>query len=176
MKKLFKLFVASAMIIGAFLVGTLFFTAHAEELPAEETTTVLVESTESNTTSDTKSDFYHWIKSVDFATIKNWAVAFIAKCGIDTSVLIVMLIYFVKTKLNEAKNNEKYQKFKEQLDAEHQKKIEEIETKFNEQLTKLNTILLDTIKKQNSEKREIAKNNVDEMRAALGEIKVNLDE
>lgn len=182
MKKFLKLFIASTMMISAFLFGAFIFATHAEETPAEETpTTSVVESTEpvatqDNATTAKEAELYTWLKSVDFEAVKGWVIAFMAKCGLDTSILLACLILFVKGKLKDTKENEKYQKFKEQLDAEHQKEIENLEKQFNDKLDRVYDVVIDTIKKQNSEKREIAKNNVDEMRAALGEIKVNLDE
>lgn len=181
MKKLFKLFIASTMMISAFLFGALIFTTHAEEPSTETPTTEVVDAKPEVTEQEEKtvekeSEFYHWFKNVNFETVKVFVGAFMAKCGIDTLTLIALLIVFVKGKVKKAADDEKYKKFKEELDAQHQKEIEDLEKGFNEKLDKVYNVVIDTIKKQNSEKREIAKNNVDEMRAALGEIKVNLDE
>ena len=185
MKKLFKLFIASTMMISAFLFGAFIFTTHAEKPTAEpsvETPTTEVVETKPTTVieqetkpTEKQTEFLNWITS-NFETVKVLVGAFMAKCGIDTLTLIALLVVYLKSKVKKAADDEKYKKFKEELDAEHKKEIENLEKGFNEKLDKIYEIVIDTIKKQNSEKREIAKNNVDEMRAALCEIKVNLDE
>lgn len=187
MKKFIKLLIAGTMMISAFFFGAFVFTTHAAEPTVEETTSEVIEteapaeediidSKEVEKIVDTANSFMAWVKQLDMQEVKTWIIAFMAKLGIDTALILSMLIYIVRSKLKEAKDSKFYKDLMAKMDAEHQKQIEDLIKSFDEKLQKLNSNVIDSIKKQNSEKRELAKNNVDEMRAALGEIKVNLDE
>lgn len=118
----------------------------------------------------------NWLKSVNMDDVRGWLIALCAKLGIDTATLFAFLIYYVKSKAKEAKDSKFYQDLIAKLDAEHQQKVEEITGEFNEKLDVLANTLTDYIKKQNSEKRQEAQKNVDIMKDALSEVKVNLDE
>ena len=187
MKKFIKLLIGSTMMISAFLFGAFVFTTHAEEAPAEPTTSEVVEtetpaeddvidSKEVDKIVDTTNSFMAWVKQLDMKEVKTWIIALMGKLGIDTALVLYMLIYVVRSKLKEAKETQFYKDLMAKMSAEHQKEIEDLIKSFDEKLEKVNANVIESIKKQNSEKRELAKNNVDEMRAALGEIKVNLDE
>ncbi len=195
MKRHLKVLIAGAMMIGAFFFGAFALSSnvYAEEVNNTESNTTEVveqeqkpETTEStsNEVADTTNDeeikedgqFVKWLKSLNMDDFRAWIIALFSYLGINFGLVVSMLIYFVRNKIREAKENKYYTDLISQLDAKHQKEIEDLMASFDEKLGELNTNVIDVIKKQNSEKREIAKNNVDEMRAALGEIKVNLDE
>ena len=182
MKKYFKILVLSTILVSAFLFGFLGFNTYAEEEGPIELTpsTEVVESSEapaSQETTDTEeSGLFAWFKDIDVETAKTWLIAFLAKAGIDTIIFLILLVHFIRNKIKENRESEKYSETMAKLNAQHQKEIEDLLDSIDAKLAINNETLTQTIKKQNSEKRELAKENVDTMRAALGEIKVNLDE
>ena len=180
MKKTFiKLFIVSTMLfsafIFAFLISSNVYAEEVETTNTEPTTQEQVNAAVDENQENTNA-IIEYFKTWTIGDIKGWIAAICAKLGIDTLTMLALFVYFIRAKVKEAHESEEHNKAMEKLSADHQKEIQDLEKAHEEQLEKVYNVLIDTIKKQNSEKREIAKNNVDEMRAALGEIKVNLDE
>lgn len=122
-----------------------------------------------------ESAFVKWIKSLDTDTVKGWIITLMAKLGIDTAVLFAMLIYFVKSKVKDAKTSKFYNDLIAKMDADHQKELEKVTNEFVEKLEALQDQVTNEIRKANSDERKQAKDNVDKMKAALNEITVELD-
>ena len=193
--KLFVFIGFAFMALFAFIIPT-----WADEVEPTQTTTTTTESQEeaeepSTTTIDinpaisvevenpeetgeaTEEDsaFVKWIKSLDTDTVKGWIITLMAKLGIDTAVLFAMLIYFVKSKVKDAKTSKFYNDLISKMDAEHQKELEKVTNEFVTRLEELQAQVTNEIKKANSDERKQAKDNVDKMKAALNEITVELD-
>ena len=130
---------------------------------------------ETGETTEEDSAFVKWIKSLDTDTVKGWIITLMAKLGIDTAVLFAMLIYFVKSKVKDAKTSKFYNDLISKMDAEHQKELEKVTNEFVTRLEELQAQVTNEIKKANSDERKQAKDNVDKMKAALNEITVELD-
>lgn len=165
-KKTFFKYLIVSMVMASALMLFLFFNgvAFADEVEPE----LAVEESTSNAVLD-------WIKSLDVESVKGWIIALAAKAGIDTMLVISMLIVFIRTKVREARTDAYYQELIAKMNEEQQRKFEAMLNDIESKLDDNNRVITDTIKKQNSEKRELAKENVDTMRNALGEIKANLD-
>ena len=136
---------------------------------------VEIETPEDTETTEEDSAFVKWIKSLDTDTVKGWIITLMAKLGIDTAVLFAMLIYFVKSKVKDAKTSKFYNDLISKMDAEHQKELEKVTNEFVTRLEELQAQVTNEIKKANSDERKQAKDNVDKMKAALNEITVELD-
>jgi len=127
------------------------------------------------TQEEEKSAFEVWLESLDVETVKGWIIALMAKLGIDTAVIFAMLIYFVKSKVRDAKTTKFYEDLMAKMDAEHQKKLEDATDQFVKKLDELQAQVTNEIKKANSEERKAAKENVEKMKEALSEINVELE-
>ena len=158
-------------------------TTESQEAEEPSTTTidinpavsVEIETPEDTETTEEDSAFVKWIKSLDTDTVKGWIITLMAKLGIDTAVLFAMLIYFVKSKVKDAKTSKFYNDLISKMDAEHQKELEKVTNEFVTRLEELQAQVTNEIKKANSDERKQAKDNVDKMKAALNEITVELD-
>ena len=186
--KLFVFISFTFMALFAFIIPT-----WADEVePAQTTTTAEEPATttidinpavsveietpeETGETTEEDSAFVKWIKSLDTDTVKGWIITLMAKLGIDTAVLFAMLIYFVKSKVKDAKTSKFYNDLISKMDAEHQKELEKVTNEFVTRLEELQAQVTNEIKKANSDERKQAKDNVDKMKAALNEITVELD-
>lgn len=141
-------------------------------LAAEE---VVVEATPEESVVEATGSFVAWLKTLDAENIKAWIIGIIAKLGIDTAFIFSMLIYFVKMKVKEAKQSQFYNDLIAKMDADSQKKIEDITNGFVTKLEELESQVTNEIKKANSEERKLAKENVEKMKEALSEITIGLD-
>lgn len=188
--KLFVFMGFAVMALFAFIIPT-----WADEVEPTQTTTTTTENQETEEPSTTTIDinpavsveietpeeteeesaFVKWIKSLDTDTVKGWIITLMAKLGIDTAVLFAMLIYFVKSKVKDAKTSKFYNDLISKMDAEHQKELEKVTNEFVTRLEELQAQVTNEIKKANSDERKQAKDNVDKMKAALNEITVELD-
>ncbi len=136
---------------------------------------VEVENPEETEAAEEDSAFVKWIKSLDTDTVKGWIITLMAKLGIDTAVLFAMLIYFVKSKVKDAKTSKFYNDLISKMDAEHQKELEKVTNEFVTRLEELQTQVTNEIKKANSEERQQVKDDVAKMKAAMDEITISLD-
>ncbi|MCR5112721.1 MAG: hypothetical protein K6A63_02160 [Acholeplasmatales bacterium] len=166
MKNKFLKFMIFVGVVSTVLVLTLSFSVFAAEGDA----------TEAEATGESINTFLNWLKNLDMSQVRVWLGALIAKLVTDSGLILAMLIYFVKSKIKEAKTSTYYNELMSKMDEEYQKKIETILTDIEAKLDENSKTITTQIKKQNSEKRELAKANVDAMKDALSEVKVNLDE
>lgn len=167
--KLFKML----LVVGLFaFVFTLFVIFNNVFVFAEE-----IENTaNSGDAVDAANTLFNYIKTLNMDDIRAWVVGLFVKLGIDTTLIISCIIYIVRAKVKEAKQSAFYNELITKLDANNAKKIEEIAQSFDAKLEQLNNNFASTLKKQNVEKREEAKATVEKARAALSDIKMNLDE
>ena len=185
--KLFVFIGFAFMALFAFIIPT-----WADEVEPTQTTTtaeepatttidinpavsVEIETPEETETAEEDSAFVKWIKSLDTDTVKGWIITLMAKLGIDTAVLFAMLIYFVKSKVKDAKTSKFYNDLISKMDAEHQKELEKVTNEFVTRLEELQAQVTNEIKKANSEERQQVKDDVAKMKAAMDEITISLD-
>ncbi len=185
--KLFVFIGFAFMALFAFIIPT-----WADEVEPTQTTTtaeepatttidinpavsVEIETPEDTETAKEDSAFVKWIKSLNTDTVKGWIITLMAKLGIDTAVLFAMLIYFVKSKVKDAKTSKFYNDLISKMDAEHQKELEKVTNEFVTRLEELQAQVTNEIKKANSEERQQVKDDVAKMKAAMDEITISLD-
>ncbi len=148
-------------------------TTTAEEAETTETT---ADTSDAEAVGEQINSLFNWFKKIDMDQVRVWFIAFIGKLVTDTGLILSMLIYFVKSKIKEGKESKYYNELISKLDAEHQKKLEEYLQLVDSKLEENNKAIAAQIKKQNSDERETAKANVDAMKSALEQVKVDLDE
>lgn len=185
--KLFVFIGFAFMALFAFIIPT-----WADEVEPTQTTTtaeepatttidinpavsVEIETPEDTETAKEDSAFVKWIKLLDPDTVKGWIITLMVKLGFDTAVLFAMLIYFVKSKVKDAKTSKFYNDLISKMDAEHQKELEKVTNKFVTRLEELQAQVTNEIKKANSEERQQVKDDVAKMKAAMDEITISLD-
>lgn len=167
-----------ALVITLSLVFTTTFAAELPEATETAITTTTTQATTPEATAQATSSvekLVDWLKSVNMADFKGWIVGLMSYFGVNLGVFIFVAIKLLMFKSEQFKQEKFYKELIAKMDETHKKEMEELVDGFNKELADVNKNVLDCIKKQNSERRQIAKDNVDKVREALGEINVALE-
>jgi len=179
-----KTLIALSIFALVITLSLVFTTTFAAELPeATETTITTATTTATQTTTpeataqatSTVEKLVDWLKSVNMADFKGWIVGLMSYFGVNLGVFIFVAIKLLMFKSEQFKQEKFYKELIAKMDEKHQKEMKERDERYYKALDEVNKNVLDCIKKQNSERRQIAKDNVDKVREALGEINVALE-
>lgn len=175
--KIVKLFILGSVITSFLFVLFFGFNVNAEENaePQEETTQEVVEPTQEEVKEEETNGFIEYFKDWKVEDIKAWVVVIMSKLGIDAATLLVLVIYIIRLRLKNIKEDEKYQALKTKLDVEHQKQVEDLMNEFNEKLAEIQASVIDTIKAQDEAKKEEIKGNISVLKNQLDNIKADIE-
>jgi hypothetical protein len=181
--KIVKLFILGSVITSFLFVLFFGFNVNAEEAPTtDETPTqeVVEEEVEVVEETPTKQEeeingFIEYFKSWKVEDIKAWVILIASKLGVDAVSLLVLVIYIIRLRLKNIKEDEKYQALKTKLDVEHQKQVEDLMNEFNEKLAEIQASVIDTIKAQDEAKKEEIKGNIATLKNQLDNIKADIE-
>ena len=148
----------SFILVMAFLVAGI---THAEETTQEAT--------------QEASNVVDWLKTWSIDDIKAWIVVLASKLGIDVTLLFTLAIALIRTKVREARTTEFYKELIAKLDAEHQKKVEDMILEFDEKLAKVEATVTDSIKMLDEKKRKEADDEIAVLKNKLEEIKIETE-
>lgn len=163
----------SFVFLGLFLCVNVF--AEEEPTTVVEATEVITTSTVATTEQGTIESFVDWVKQLNMADVKGWAVGLVSYLFANLGVFLFLAIKLIMAKSQQLKEQKFYQELTAKMDENHKKQMNEMVDKFNAELEDLNKQIKEEIKRQNSEKRELAKNNVQKMKEKLDEIKLDLE-
>lgn len=116
-----------------------------------------------------------WFKQIDAEAVKGWLGGLIAYLGANILVILALVIKIIMSKSKEYKQSQFYQELITKMDADHQKKVEELIESFNTKLDGVQASLNDTIVNLDEKKKEEAKTNIEVLKKNLDDIKVDLE-
>jgi len=116
-----------------------------------------------------------WIKTWSVDDLKGWIIGVFSFLGINALTFFGLAISLIRTKVREHKQSQFYQELIAKLDADHQKKVEDLIEKFNSKLDGVQESVNQTIESLDEKKKEEAKTNIEVLKKNLDEIKVELD-
>lgn len=188
-KNLIKLFVLGSVITSFLFVLFLGVNVNAEEVENTEPTTQETttensealnneEETETNVVEEIQEEtnsVFEYFKSWTASDIKAWIGVLATKLGIDTLTILGLVFYFIRAKLREAKQTEFYNELITKLDAEHQKKVEDLIAEFDSKLAEVQNAVIDTLNAQDEAKRQEAEQNLDTLKAQIENIKADIE-
>lgn len=178
-KNLFKVLVGLTLGFG-FVCASAPLYADELETTAPETTESIESEEESTTneiqeTTEEQSAFDKMLGKLSKTEIKAYLTALFLKLGFDSTVLLALAIYIIKSKSKQILASESYQAAKEKADKDTQEKLEKLEKEWMSQIEKLTLTINSILAKQNSEKRQDADKKIDEILEAIKNTKVDLD-
>lgn len=186
-KNLFKVLVGLTLGFGAIALTTPVF---ADEVATEPETTETIESQESNTDENTesteiepvieennedKSAVDKMLDKLSRTEIKATLTLLLFKLGFDSTVLLALAIYIIKSKSKQILASESYQAAKEKADKDTQEKLEKLEKQYIASIDKLTETINSVLAKQNSDKRIEADKKINEVLEAIQNTKADLD-
>lgn len=188
-KNLIKLFILGSVITFFLFVLFLGVNVNAEEVENTEPTTQETtdensevlnneEETETNVVEEIQEEtnsVFEYFKSWTASDIKAWIGVLATKLGIDTLTILGLVFYFIRAKVREAKQTEFYNELITKLDAEHQKKVEELIAEFDSKLAEVQNAVIDTLNAQDEAKRQEAEQNLDTLKAQIENIKADIE-
>lgn len=188
-KNLIKLFILGSVITSFLFVLFLGVNVNAEEVENTEPTTQETtaensevsnneEETETNVVDEIQEEtnsVFEYFKSWTASDIKAWIGVLATKLGIDTLTILGLVFYFIRTKVREAKQTEFYNELITKLDAEHQKKVEDLIAEFDSKLAEVQNAVIDTLNAQDEAKRQEAEQNLDTLKAQIENIKADIE-
>lgn len=184
-KNLIKLFVLGSVITSFLFVLFLGVSVNAEEVENTESTTTEnsetlnnEEETETNVVEEIQEEtnsVFEYFKTWTASDIKAWIGVIATKLGIDTLTILGLVFYFIRAKVKEAKQTEFYNALITQLDAEHQKKVEDLIAEFDSKLAEVQNAVVDTLNAQDEAKRQEAEQNLDTLKAQIENIKADIE-
>ena len=104
-----------------------------------------------------------------------WIGVIATKLGIDTLTILGLVFYFIRAKVRESKQTEFYNELITKLDAEHQKKVEDLIAEFDSKLAEVQNAVIDTLNAQDEAKRQEAEQNLDTLKAQIENIKADIE-
>lgn len=116
-----------------------------------------------------------WIKTWSVDDLKGWIIGVFSFLGVNAITLFGLALSLIRTKIREHKQSQFYQELIAKLDADHQKKVEDLIEKFNSKLDGVQESVNQTIESLDEKKKEEAKTNIEVLKKNLDEIKVELD-
>ena len=181
MKKNFiKLFILGSVITSFLFVLFLGFNVNAEEVEnteptTQETTTQeqvndVVDEVQENT-----NEIIEYFKGWTMDDIKAWIGVIATKLGIDTLTILGLVFYFIRVKVRESRQTEFYKDLVTKMDAEHQKKVEDLIAEFDSKLEEVQKAVVDTLNAQDEAKRKEAEQNLDTLKAQIEAIKTDIE-
>ena len=188
-KNLIKLFILGSVITSFLFVLFLGVNVNAEEVENTEPTTQETtdensevlnneEETETNVVEEIQEEtnsVFEYFKSWTASDIKAWIGVIATKLGIDTLTILGLVFYFIRAKVREAKQTEFYNELITKLDAEHQKKVEDLIAEFDSKLAEVQNAVIDTLNAQDEAKRQEAEQNLDTLKAQIENIKADIE-
>ena len=188
-KNLIKLFILGSVITSFLFVLFLGVNVNAEEVENTEPTTQETtdensevlnneEETETNVVEEIQEEtnsVFEYFKSWTASDIKAWIGVLATKLGIDTLTILGLVFYFIRAKVREAKQTEFYNELITKLDAEHQKKVEDLIAEFDSKLAEVQNAVIDTLNAQDEAKRQEAEQNLDTLKAQIENIKADIE-
>ena len=184
-KNLIKLFVLGSVITSFLFVLFLGVNVNAEEVENTEPTTTEnsetlnnEEETETNVVEEIQEEtnsVFEYFKTWTASDIKAWIGVIATKLGIDTLTILGLVFYFIRAKVREAKQTEFYNELIAKLDAEHQKKVEDLIAEFDSKLAEVQNAVIDTLNAQDEAKRQEAEQNLDTLKAQIENIKADIE-
>ena len=174
-KNLIKLFILGSVITSFLFVLFFGFNVNAEEVEnTEPTTQEQVNEVVDDVQEETNSVF-EYFKSWTASDIKAWIGVLAAKLGIDTLTILGLVFYFIRVKVRESRQTEFYKELITKLDAEHQKKVEDLIAEFDSKLEEVQNAVVDTLNAQDEAKRKEAEANLDTLKAQIEAIKTDIE-
>ena len=142
---LIKLFILGSVITSFLFVLFLGFNVNAEEVENTEPTTQeqvneVVDEVQENT-----NEIIEYFKSWTMDDIKAWIGVIATKLGIDTLTILGLVFYFIRVKVRESRQTEFYKDLVTKMDAEHQKKVEDLIAEFDSKLEEVQKAVVDTL-------------------------------
>ena len=188
-KNLIKLFILGSVITSFLFVLFLGVNVNAEEVENTEPTTQETtdensevlnneEETETNVVEEIQEEtnsVFEYFKTWTASDIKAWIGVLATKLGIDTLTILGLVFYFIRAKVREAKQTEFYNELIAKLDAEHQKKVEDLIAEFDSKLAEVQNAVIDTLNAQDEAKRQEAEQNLDTLKAQIENIKADIE-
>lgn len=190
MKKFIKLFVLGSVITSFLLCLFFGFSVNAEEVENTEPTTQEeqpeVQEQETTTTQEevnqvideaqaNTNEIIEYFKGWTMGDIKAWISVACTKLGIDTLTILGFVIYFIRSKVKDYKQNEFYKELTSKMDAEHQAKMEELIAEFDFKLEEVQKAVVDTLNQQDEAKRKEAEANLDTLKAQIENLKADIE-
>ena len=174
-KNLIKLFILGSVITSFLFVLFLGFNVNAEEVENTDPTTQeqvneVVDEVQENT-----NEIIEYFKSWTMDDIKAWIGVIATKLGIDTLTILGLVFYFIRVKIKEARQTEFYKDLVTKMDAEHQKKVEDLIAEFDSKLEEVQKAVVDTLNAQDEAKRIEAEQNLDTLKAQIEAIKTDIE-
>ena len=116
-----------------------------------------------------------WVKTWSVNDLKGWIIGAFSFLGVNATVLFGLAISLIRTKVKEHKQSEFYKELIAKLDAEHQKKVEDMMQEFIDKLDGVQASVNDTIESLDEKKKEEAKTSIEVLKKNLDEIKVEVE-
>ena len=182
-KNLIKLFILGSVITSFLFVLFLGFDVNAEEVentePTTQETTIKTNVQEVNEAVDevqeNTNEIIEYFKGWTMDDIKAWIGVIATKLGIDTLTILGLVFYFIRVKVRESRQTEFYKELVTKMDAEHQKKVEDLIAEFDSKLEEVQNAVVDTLNAQDEAKRKEAEQNLDTLKAQIEAIKTDIE-
>ena len=161
-KVILGVMITSFIFVLCFGLSNIYAAEEAAEEAAKENTSVITSALE-------------WLNQIDAEAVKGWLGGLIAYLGANILVILALVIKVIMNKSKEYKQTQFYQELITKMDADHQKKVEELIESFNDKLDDVQASVNETIVNLDEKKKEEAKTNIEVLKKNLDDIKVDLE-